>query len=135
MVFAVVIKERWKAAMLVVSVIIFLPGISAMYMLTFIMIPLLFFVDQEGKRYRDCVYLVLFMLLIAFLPVTTIEPIVAMRLEGERFTLISIVQQGALLLMFILLFIEGAIASVNALRKAITHRTEKPKYSPLHGGM
>ena len=74
--------EEWKAVTLLSLLMILIPGFSWTYTLLFMVVPLVLFLNNKSKAKSSWVYLVLFVLLFAVIPI------------GNQFALFERINEG-----------------------------------------
>jgi hypothetical protein len=105
--------EKWQKISMLVLVMILGAGISHTYVLTYMPIAVLYFLDCRHSRNRFAIfYFLLFIGLIAIIPIPNLWYIESLRVTGERFTTMNLFHQILILTMFLLLFYEGSRQAV-----------------------
>lgn len=99
-------KTKWKKYAIVTFIIILFTGTAHTYMLSFILVPLIAFLDRTECHVSDILYIILFLLLICVIPINS-DYINSLRYENERFTILTIIQQITVFIFSILLIISN----------------------------
>lgn len=108
------VKEKWKAVSMLMLAIVSYSGVSCTYMLVMMIVPMLMFLDKEGKYSKlDVVYGILMICMLQTYPLPSSEYL--RTLGGEmRFTTTAFVQQQAVFVMIFMLTIETVIGIVKS---------------------
>jgi hypothetical protein len=118
-------KEKWKSITIIVLSILLVAGTSHTYMLSFVIIGVLFFLDDVSGNKWKFMYLILFIALIAIIPLPTGDFISSFRTESERFTSLMILHEVCVLSMFLLLFAEGLVNLIKLIKMRIFSKITK----------
>ena len=99
-------KSKWRTAAILAALMAVIPGFSYMYSLIFMLVPLIFFFNEDNHRRIDYVYAVLFAGIFgcfAFGNIKSLELI-----QGDLSVyLVTFIQSIAIFIMVIMLDIEG----------------------------
>lgn len=119
---SIFLKEKWKSISLLCILIITNAGVSVVYMLSFIIIPIIFFLNAEKKKsFITFIYFILFFILIFPCPLPESDYINSLGM-GIRFPTINFVQQFALLIFLFILYVEAIYSMIV---KIINFKTNK----------
>lgn len=104
-------KDKWKSVALITIMMILYTGTSHTYMLSYLTLPFLIFVEEKKNLSPITIlYSIYFILLISILYVPTPSYLVELRGETDRVTLIMIVHQIVIYSFYITLLVDGYLS-------------------------
>ena len=109
-------EQRWKLWTIPLLMMILIPGFSFIYSLTFLIIPLLDFLNQEQEK-RDNIYAILFVLV--FVPFVIWKKSFFSALSSDYYLLnvSTIIESLAILLLYFEIIIEGLFGKKATVKK------------------
>ena len=124
MCFSIMFKEKWKKYLAITLAMFSITGTSHMYMLSFMIIPIIEFFNQSEHKRAHIFYLICFIGTMAIIPGFTPSFLIQYRIYNYRLTYIMVLHELFLLLLNIAVFIEGLSVLKNAIKdgKKITKK-------------
>lgn len=103
-------KEQWKLYAVISLILVLVPGFSYIYSIVYMIIPLLYFLNERKTKKLDYVYAALFALQFIFIIATKDELFPEFNSEELNLNISTVIESLALLVMLVLLYIEGIIS-------------------------
>ena len=113
------IKEYWKTILMIVTLIILYAGTAHTYMLSLLLLPIFLFINEKhSNKFINYIYMLLFIILSSITVFSCPYFLSQIRLEtNDRVTLLMIIQQFALIYLFVFQLSEGITKMIGTIVK------------------